>query len=410
MKRVTLVTAVFGAAALAAFVACADSGVSDGPEPVPSENEGGAPSPEAGPDADDAGDASLDPDPPRECTREGYCHTTLPKGLTLRGVWSDGAGVTWAVSEQGAILRYENKAWAVHATVTGPLRAIWGSGPTNIWIGGDSGLFHGEGGSSAKLAFTAVDTPPPKTPITSIWGASATDVWAAGNNNTFPILGRVLHYTGATVDDAGAVPEWSLEEVSRAPIFWARVFGSAANGIWVAGEWFNPAMGSRREVMIMRRSPGTNDWVQERLPQNPSLPNDPRGDFEHLYDAAVSSDGASMWVLGKTHGSVPAFAMATTANGAQSFDWSFGVTSTKDDPYFNAIGAIDTDRVFIVGDYSRLRTFDGVKWKQAVISVSKYPLTAPFYAMGGKPDDLWFVGEDIALHRDVTKIQPRAKR
>ncbi len=406
MRRLTLVTAAFGAAALAAFVACASSEVSDGPAPMPSEDDGGALSPEAGPDADDsdAGDVSVEPDAaPPECTREGYCHTTLPKGQTLRGVWSDGTGVTWAVSEQGAILRYENKAWTVHAKVTGPLRAIWGSGPTNIWIGGDSGLFHGEGASSANLAFTAVDTPAPKTPISSIWGTSATDVWAAGNNSSFPILARVLHYTGATA-------EWSLEEVSRDPILWARVFGSAANGVWVAGEWFNPAMGSRREVMIMRRSPGTDVWVEEKLPQDPSLPNDPRGDFERLYDAAVSSDGASMWVLGKTHGSVPAFAMATSANGAQSFDWSFGVTSAMTDPYFNAIGAIDTERVFIIGDYSRLRTFDGVKWKQAVISVSKYPLTAPFYAMGGKPDDLWFVGENIALHRDVSKNQPRAKR
>ena len=235
MSRLGVVTAMLGVFALAAFVACADA--SDDARPFPNDpTEGGTLPPsdeDAGtPDLDAGEDVETDAAPP-ECSREGFCHTAVPKNQTLHGVWSDGAGVTWAVSEQGAVLRHDG-AWKVHATLDGPLRSIWGSSPTDIWVGGDNGLFHGEGASSATLAFAAVPSPGPSTPILSIWGTGANDVWATGNLFSFPMLSRVLHY-GPT--KAGA-PDWSVENVIEAEVLWSRVFGSSASGVWVGGDWF----------------------------------------------------------------------------------------------------------------------------------------------------------------------------
>ncbi|HVH46659.1 MAG TPA: hypothetical protein VM925_30165 [Labilithrix sp.] len=393
--------------ALAAMAACAGSDEGNGIGPLTDRNDAGTLSPGEAGAADDAGDAdaavTIDAGQ-RECSTEGYCHTVLPKSQTLRGVWSDGAGVTWAVSEQGAILRYDGSAWSVHANLGEALWSIWGSGPTDIWIGGAGGLLHGEGASSASLVFTSVEAPGPSTPILSIWGTGAGDVWATGNTNSFPLVGRVLHYSADTAKDGGA-PRWSQEDVTKEQVLWARVFGSKASGVWIAGSWFNPAMGSRREIMVLRRSAGASDFAPEQLPRDPDTPTD-RGDFELLYDAAVSIDGASMWILGKTHGTTPAYASATSIDGGQTFTWTFARTSTATDPVFNAIGAVSTNAVWVVGDYGRLRHWNGSKWKQGVISVSKFPLTNPFYAVGGREGDLWFVGEDIALHRIPSKVEP----
>ena len=64
-------------------------------------------------------DADADASTPRECSDDGFCHTALPKGQTLRAVWGDGQGVVWAVSGQGAILRWDQTEWKIHASGLG---------------------------------------------------------------------------------------------------------------------------------------------------------------------------------------------------------------------------------------------------------------------------------------------------
>src|SRR5262249_16835186 len=43
-------------------------------------------------------------DAQRTCSDGGYCWTELPPDTKLRGVWSDGTGVAWAVSDEGKIM------------------------------------------------------------------------------------------------------------------------------------------------------------------------------------------------------------------------------------------------------------------------------------------------------------------
>jgi hypothetical protein len=400
VSRFAVVTAALGAFALAAFVACADSELDSTVAPGDVDAGSRPSAPDADTEGDAGDDAAVETDAGTpECSKEGYCHTTVPKHQTLRGVWSDGAGATWAVSEEGGVLRYDGKDWKVQTTLSGPLRSIWGSGPTDIWIGGDTGLFHGEGTSSANLAFAAVETPGPQTPILSVWGTGADDVWATGYLISAPNKSRVIHYGKG---DGGGTPEWSLETVTTNVIDWKRVFGSQATGVWVVGDWVRPRAG--REVLVHRRSAGSTEWKQEVLPTDP---DEPSNAFQWLYDASVSTDGASMWLVGKTTGAMQAYAYATSADGGQTFTWTFGGNlATYEDELFNAIGANGTNAVWVAGNYARLRHWNGLKWKQAVVSVTKYPVIAPIYAIGGLPDDLWFVGADFAIHRVPSKIQP----
>jgi hypothetical protein len=399
-----------GAAGLGLFgvalvFACAEPGDDIGDPKLPSDAGTIHPSDAETPPTPDASvppDAALPDAGPRECSKEGFCHTVVPPKQSLQGVWSDGAGTTWAVSAEGAILRYDGKAWTVHANVDDPLYAVWGSGPTDVWVGSEHGMFRGRGTSAATLTFDKVDLSGPDTPITSIWGTSANDIWATGGVNQYPLTGRVLHWAG-DADDGGA--GWTLEDASREAIWFAKVFGSAASGVWLAGTWNNPDT-FQRDTIVLRRSAGATEFVQVALPRDPKMPDDPVGDLERVYDASASADGLSMWVLGRTHTGTPAYVSAKTSDGGQTFTWSFAETGFYYDPQMHAIGASTSNDAWMVGEYGRLQHWDGAKWKQSVITVDKFPVITPLYALGGHGADIWFVGDGIALHRDPSKIAP----
>ncbi|MBN9159771.1 MAG: hypothetical protein J0I07_02310 [Myxococcales bacterium] len=402
MSRFVAATAL-GSLVLVALSACADTDASPGQVDTPNDEGGIVPSSDAG-SLEDAGDVDADADAdtdagPRECSKEGFCHTVLPFNQTLRAVWSDGAGTTWATSEQGSVLRYDGKTWSVHAKLSTALWSIWGSSPTDIWVGGDAGLFHGVGNTSATLAFAQVALPDVDTPITSIWGTSATDVWATGSY--LYASGRVVHHTGGVGRDDG--PEFVLESVSAKPISYTRVFGSQATGVWIAGSWVDKP---GRRAILLRRSPGTSDFVEVSLPTNPNPGGPLEGALDRLYDASLSADGLSVYVLGRAEGAVPAVATGTSADGGQTFTWGFTITGNYKEPLLNAVGAKSASDAWIAGDYGRLRHWNGTEWRQSIITNDKYPVIAPLYAMGGRGDDLWFVGDGIALHRAPSKVEP----
>lgn len=407
MKRFGFGLGMISALAIGAgaLSACADA--EEAVEPPREVPEGGtipdmpdAGAPEETADGGDAGgDAAIDAGP-KECSKEGFCHTAVPPKQSLRGVWTDGAGGAWAVSEEGAVLRWDGTAWTVHATVKGALASVWGSGPTDVWVGGEGGLFHGTGASPAALVFDSVATPDPQTPIASIWGTGKDDVWAVGGALDFPLVGRVLHYQGP--NDAG--DEWTSESVSRDAIEYARVFGSTQSGVWLAGRRMSPTE-FWFEVVLLHRPAGEKDFSEVPLPVDPDVGGMPVGTFERLYDAAVSADGLSVFVLGRTHTATPAYAKGASADGA-TFTWSFENDGKFGNPQSNAIAAGSASDVWIAGEYGRLKHLAGGKWTQAVVTVTKFPLIDPFFAIGGKGADMWFVGDGVALHRDPSKAEP----
>jgi len=203
-------------------------------------------------DASTDADADVDVDAASPtCSIDGYCHTTLPSPQTLRDVWSDGLGVAWAVSAQGNILRWDGASWSIVHTVPGRLLAIWGSGPTDLWAGGDDGLFHGTGATSSAIMWAAVATPGDATiPINSIWGTGPTDVWAVGRPQppSRPRVGRVLHFGG---DGGDGAPTWSVDSLSLQPIGFIEVWGSSGSDVWIGGD---RGSSGREQGVVFRRT------------------------------------------------------------------------------------------------------------------------------------------------------------
>ena len=382
-----------------AIVACS---VSPDPilEPTPGEdvkvpgNDGSAP--DSAPGADGDAGADVDAGPAKTCSAEDFCHTNVPADQTLRAGWSDAAGIAWAISSEGAILRWDGASWAVHASELGELVSIWGAGPTDIWVGTSSGLLHGQGASSAALVFTSVETlPGDATPITSLWGTGPDDVWAVGPAPGPGLKGRVLHYEGAATG-------WSLDPASAEPIQYARVWGSAASGLWLAGTRNNPK--NIPELAVRRRAPDANDFADVTLPGDPAYAADnPYALLNKVWAVSTSVDH-TMWIVGEQAFGRPGYVRGVSSDGGQTYTWSYTALSDKSVFLPNAVWGIGANDAWMGGDFGRLRHWEGTRWKQAFVTITKYPVVQPFYAIWGRgADDLWVAGAGIAMHRDLKK-------
>ncbi len=350
--------------------------------------------------ADAEVDAAIDVDAaPRVCSDHGFCHTALPPDQTLEGVWGDGAGTVWAVTAEGNVLRWDGSAWSLHVSDLGPLRAIWGRSASELWIGGDEGLYHGTGPSPGAITFapSALEGGA-RVSIRSIWGASASDVWAVGERADDEVAsGAVLHLV-----DGGAT--WALDPASANGIAYSHVWGSPGAGVWIAGQrpmpgerppWWPPEL----EVAVLQRSPGANAFAEAAVPGLPE-PDPAAGRMESIYAAAATSD-TTMLVLGRIGAGRPALWRAATADGGKTFTWTYAFDGGYVDPVYRGVSGVAANDVWAVGDYGRVRHWNGTEWSPAAITVTKMPVVDPFRAVWtGGTSDVWFVGKDIALRYD----------
>lgn len=411
--RTMLRPTFFVAAATAAFVIVACSDSSDAPSSFvdPTLDGGGStPVPPLGTsDASDEAAADAAPDAEagiRECSDQGFCPAALPPDEVLRGVWGDGTGIVWAVSDTGHVLRFDGNAWSIHTTSPdNSFFAIWGSGPTDIWLTGSKGLMHGTGASAGAITFAAVDAPgDTQLELRSIWGTGPNDVWAVGGaqpmNYPYPAFGRAVHYTGPGTGDGGT--GWTLDNAD--PIAYATVWGTPKTGVWMQGtiQVGTPQTGFDFKAVVRRRQPGSDVW--ELI----DLPVDPDPNAYHPYPgsigAAGSSSDTSVWLSGRTRGDYRAvYWHGTSSDNGLTFTWSL-IERDAWDLDLTAVWGTAPNDTWAIGDYGRLRRWDGTAWKQAALMVSYVPVTNPLYGIWGKSsDDFWVVGDGIALHKTPGK-------
>lgn len=401
---------LFGGLALPGFivaVACSngetavtilerDAGVDDASRSLPPAGDASLDAPDS--DSDDA--ANGDSGVPRTCSNDGFCHTVLPAEQTVLAIWGDGTGIVWAVSDLGNVLRWDGQAWSTQSSGKGVLYAIWGSAPTDLWIAGDGGLFHGEGTSSAAIVWTAVSLPGnPAIPIRSIWGSGVHDVWAVGGvediYNGLDRASRVLHYEGAS-DEAG--PVWQLDPISNEPITVSAVWGSSATDVWLGAangitNWYD------RRVDVYRRSPDGDGGSSFTLVERPAITLG-TSIAGCMGGAAFTND--SWWVLERSNldrscvWHAPNTQPASTPAWESFCDFDYG-------PVFRAIGKTGNGELWVAGDDGFLRRWTGKSLAQAQITIDGKPVTRALRGLWGQDgNELWVVGQNIALHRAKT--------
>lgn len=402
--RTTTLAAGSALALTALFQALA--GCSDGDAPsLQPEGDGGSMMPSSDGAPDDGGplaDARRDGDAALPiCSTDGFCHSTLPDGEDLASVWGDGEGIVWAVSFSGDVLRWDGTSWKIVHQIGSTAYAIWGSGPTDLWIGAETGLVHGRAASPGSIVFEPVDAPgDPSVPITSIWGAGPDDVWAVGGVENWDVIpmttkGRVLHLERS---DGGTGTEWrSDDDLASRGIAFRAVWGSAATGVWIHGiRPDDPTLIGRPFAHVFHRPKHASTWSSVALPSDPDAPFHP---FPSQLVGTNTIADTTVWLAGLTGMPTRGIWRGTSSDGGETFTWTFTGRSKWDRMPFAYWGS-GPDDVWEIGETGLVSHWDGTAWKQAIIRTGNVPVAQHLRAVWGKDSsDFWIVGEGIALHR-----------
>ena len=144
-------------------------------------------------------------------------------GSWLSGIWSSALNDAWAIGAED-VLHWDGISWSPMATQDGgpPMSggsAVWGSGPSDVWLFGN-GAAHWNGAAwSESLPATTIQ-------FFGGWGSGASDVWAAGVNQASEggITGALMHWDGSA---------WSIAW-SGAGARLSSVWGSGASDVWAS--------------------------------------------------------------------------------------------------------------------------------------------------------------------------------
>lgn len=407
--------------ALSFVLACADAAACANDQDAP-----GAPLPTGDVDASrgdlDSSTATEDQDsgPPdagvdataRTCTDEGWCHTVVPDAQTLVSVWGDGTGNVWVVSKEGSILRWDGAAWT-ESYKTSPATqfyAVWGTSPTDLWAGNASGLLHGTGASANSITWTEVALPSMNFPwsIRTLEAAGDKDLWAIGYIDR---LSYVLHRSEASIARASSTgSEWEVDAELQALMpdksgaiasVWQGVWGTAGDDVWA---------GATGATLFHRDAQG---W--HPISTAPDVVSDFTFDFK-----GYSIDRTRVFLGASGHGgqlSDGTYVVGTSADNGATYTWAerpfdsptsfYGLFPGGD---IQAVWASNSGDIWVAGPKGflvELEDWDASTWRTAATSIDQLPTYHPIYDLWGTgPDDLWAVGEGIALHKTTPGAHP----
>lgn len=181
---------------------------------------------------------------------------------TFLGVWTSGPNSVFMVgfttdTNRGVVRHFNVDHWDVVEVGSGAMWEVWGSGPKDVWIGGngDKGAGFLDRGDGAKFDASGYDA----GPVRGIWGASPNDVWAVPYSGSFqhwdgskwtafslPSTGPFMGIAGSGPRDAwavglkGAILHWDGDSWTRkdtgttANLF--SVWAASARDAWAVGQ------------------------------------------------------------------------------------------------------------------------------------------------------------------------------
>ncbi len=260
-----------------------------------------------------------------------------------------------------------NNTWVARTSgVTDWLFTVWGTGPNNVYVGGQitKAILHSsDGGMTWIKQFLPVDQE-----VNSIWGLSATEIWAGSDSGLF------FHSTDGstwTMLQTAGTDDWSALWGTGSDL-WA---GTAAGGMWhykVGGTWTQQTLPMACQNAV-HGVIGTDNMHVTMVGYNGTycatvdgganwLPLNNTGDTKNLGGIWMTPDGVNVFLASEA-GTV----YRSTDKGG---NWKTDTTPITDD-LFGAFGSSASDVYAIGGNpNAAIIHWNGTMWTQQMSPVN----------------------------------------
>lgn len=282
-------------------------------------------------DDDSAGPDIVD----QEETGSDFDDMSLGTNVTLNAMWGSGPSDLWLAGDGGALYHYTGSNWtATPSGTVSDLNAVWGTADGSVvYVVGDGGFvarWDAVAGAWVQQEFPFISN------LTGIAGFGADDVWVSG-------FGGLFHWDGSS---------WSAASLPvNVPL--RSLWGTSGQDLWLVGD----------EGVILHG--GTSGWEQVQSGETRTL-------------NVVRGSGSSVWIAGqgglllRWDGS----GFARDANFADENNlWSLWV---------------DVTQVFVAGANARVHRYDGAEWGELEAGDGVQVVLYALFGFG--PSDLYAVG------------------
>jgi hypothetical protein len=288
------------------------------------------------------------------------------------------------------------------------LESIWGSTSTDVWgVAGDAPdvrdcLWHFDGLKwSRATGGTPITEPNGNKTVFDVWGSAKNDVWAVGRKINQGVLSAfVMHYDGLHWTDA------TTNEVSSLGINLYKISGVSNTDIWVGGDnyalhfdgsvWNSYKVADSLTVVSMTRHQ-TALYIHLGSPYGKDIIYI----FEFRDGAFILRDfttlerrkfGGGLFALNAEMKSISDGILSTTFRPDGSIDTGGWHRDFSTPELFRERYVQTTMNVFVVGGGNLVYHYNGIDWKQLIISVPNHPLNPNGYLWG-----IWTDGDQVLI-------------
>jgi hypothetical protein len=262
----------------------------------------------------------------------------------LSGVWGSRSDDVWAVG-LGMIQHWDGAAWStvVRREDETAFRSVWGSGASDVWVGG-SELLHWDG-----VAWSSVGLPPGSEGLFNGFSLGPDNAWAVSRSpaDGYRPATALYHWNGTTWSAV-----WRPDVESRSEPQVAGIWASSSDDVWVVG-----FEGDRESSLVLRWDGST--WAETLL----------GGDgLRDLW----GSGRDDVWVVGGEDG--------------VGMHWDGRSWSPQRSGY--DVWGTDANNVWMVGESASSDYWNGTTW-------SSLKAPAPWVGSAvwaSSPHDVWVVG------------------
>ena len=313
----------------------------------------------------------------------------LPRGNDLRAVWGSGPDDVFAVGSHGTILHYDGSSWtAMDSGTTEDLHGVWGTSGSDVYAVGSEPAYyeynetldayphtvlHYDGNTWSQLDLTGIVNPSATIQFRCVWGLSENDVYLVGyaeyiGDYEMARYGYALHYDGTA---------WHELTLYEEDVY---------NGIWGMSE---------SDLYVAARDGGNLYEL------NGSIVHFDGNEWDESYTPSPMADFYGVWGLSENR----VYAAGATQGGngkgiVMYYDGSgWREAASTEARELRGIWGYSSNEIFAVGASGTILRYNGVSWSETAAG----PQTDLYGAWGSSGTDVFAVGNaGTILHYDGT--------